>query len=559
MTPRRTISRGVLDEGFRYWLELIDVFGGHSPTLIFQNEKGGRSKAIDIAGIKGRYDNVKDLYAGDLERGDAVDEVRDGIEFQASHLSHIGEELPAPWIKVREEIEQRAGEAQYIPLQEYFDMYSRHMEFDRSRALWLSRYLHDLGVFLHFQDDTLLTRTVILQNQWATEAVFRILDDETVKARFGRFDTADCGRLWRDSAYTDMHPELLALMQNFELCYKLSDSNPPIWLAPQLLRPAKPGELVDWGKLEDLVLRYRYELLPKGVISRLTVRLHRFVRNPEMAWVTGVLFERDSTAVLVEVLPNGNEIELRARGPESKALLSVVAADLDSLNESFQGLREKVDKRVPCNCKVCRQAAVPEFFDQRELLRRKEHNRLKVECRCSFEDINVLELLDGIKLDAMPNWANEASSARLPREIRVFLASSAELREDRDAFELYFLQQNHEFLKKGFHLKVENDGRVFLARCPRLALRTSTTRLFVSAMSSSACSVLRPASTRKKSSMSRTTSLRAAASRSSTHSSKILRSRPATRPEKTWNLCGHFRTDCRSSNTSTTSTTILKT
>ena len=158
----------------------------------------------------------------------------------------------------------------------------------------LSRYLHDLGVFLHFQDDPLLARTVILQNQWATEAVFRILDDETVKAQLGRFNRADCERLWRDSVYADMHPELLALMQRFELCYELADSKPQTWLAPQLLPPAKPVALADWGKPEDLVLRYRYDFMPKGIISRLTVRLHRFVRNPEMAWVTGVLFERDS-------------------------------------------------------------------------------------------------------------------------------------------------------------------------------------------------------------------------------------------------------------------------
>ena len=54
-----------------------------------------------------------------------------------------------------------------------------------------------------------------------------------------------------------------------------------------------------------------------------------------MAWATGVLFERDSTQLLAEVLPSGSEIELRARGPEKKALLSVVAADLDALNDSF--------------------------------------------------------------------------------------------------------------------------------------------------------------------------------------------------------------------------------
>src|SRR6185503_16089570 len=136
----------------------------------------------------------------------------------------------------------------------------------------LSRYLHDLGVFLHFQDDPLLARTVILQNQWATEAVFRILDDEIVKAHLGRFNGTDCERLWKDSVYADMHLELLALMQRFELCYELKDSAQPTWLAPQLLPPAKPQELTDWSKPEDLVLRYQYDFLPKGLISRLTVR-----------------------------------------------------------------------------------------------------------------------------------------------------------------------------------------------------------------------------------------------------------------------------------------------
>jgi internalin A len=446
--------KSVSDEGFKYWLELIDVLGGHSPVLIFQNEKGGRSKTIDIGGIKGRYDNVKELYAGNLESGEAADKLREGIEFSARNLSHIGEELPARWIKVRADIEVRAGEAPHVTQQEYFDIYSRHMDFDRSKALHLSRYLHDLGVFLHFQDDPLLARTVILQNRWATEAVFRMLDDETVKAKFGRFNRADCERLWRHSEYAEMHPELLALMQRFELCYELRDCRPPEWLAPQLLPPAKPKELGGWGKPEDLVVRYRYDFLPKGIISRLTVRQHRFVGRPEMAWVTGVLFERDSTAVLVELLANGSEIELRGRGPERKALLSVIAADLDALNESFQGLRDKVDKLVPCNCKLCRAAAAPGFFAQKSLLRRKEDNRLRVECPSSYEDVDVLELLDGIRVDKLPSWAKEEARATPARTIRIFLASSSELREDRDAFDLYFRQQNDLLRKKGLYLEI---------------------------------------------------------------------------------------------------------
>jgi internalin A len=445
----RKDHKSVSDQGFRYWLELIEVFGGHSPTLIFQNEKDGRSKAIDLTGIKRRYDNVTELYAGNLEHAHAADKLRDGIEFYATNLSHIGDELPAGWIKIRADVERLAADRPYVPVEEYFHVYGLQLEFDDAKALYLSRYLHDLGVFLHYQDDPLLKRTVILQNEWATAAVFRVLDDEVVKKNLGRFDLDDCARLWKGTEYERMHLELLALMRKFELCYELRDTDVPTWLAPQLLPPAKPNELSLWPQTGDLILRYRYEFLPKGMISRLTVRLHRFVFDPEKAWISGVLFDRGDTAVLVEILPTGDEIELRARGPEHKALLSVVAADLDALNESFEGLRDKVHKSIPCNCEDCRAAMSPAFFAYKELLRRKEHKRRTIECPNSYEKVEVLELLDGIKSEGLPAWAKGQ-----PSVIHIFLASSSELRADRDTFDLYLRQQNDMFMQEGIYLEI---------------------------------------------------------------------------------------------------------
>jgi internalin A len=158
--------------------------------------------------------------------------------------------------------------------------------------------------------------------------------------------------------------------------------------------------------------------------------------------------------VLVEILANGSEIELRARGPEHKALLSVVAADLDALNESFKGLRDRVDKRIPCNCKACAVQATPWFFSQRELVRRKEHRRLKVECGRSYDEVDVMELLDGIKMEKAPDWAREDAAAGAARTVRIFLASSAELREDRDEFDAYFCRQNDQLIKQGIYLQI---------------------------------------------------------------------------------------------------------
>jgi internalin A len=457
----RKNDKTVHDASFKYWLEVADLLGDHSPVLIFQNEKGGRSKTIDISGIKAKFNNVKDVFWGNLEHQDAAEGLRKAIEFFAQNLPHIGEELPAKWIAIRADIEQQAKDKACISQDGYFDIYRKHLDFNKEKALHLSRYLHDLGVFLHFQDEELLKRTVILQNTWATEAVFKMLDDEKVKAKLGHFDKADCQRVWQDSAYADMHPELLALMQKFELCYRLPDINTDAWLAPQLLPPSKPTALTEWAKADDLTLRYRYEFLPKGIVSRLMVRMHRFVQRPELSWVSGALFERDGTELLVEVPAKGGEIVLRTRGSERKELLIVISADLDALNDSFHGLKDLVAKWVPCLCSRCRKLSEPEFFEQKRLLQRKKDGKLKVECPSSYEDVDVLELLDGIRVNQLPGWAKDESPEsphQVPvtkeRTFKIFLASSSELKDDRNAFDLYFRQQNDRLRKQGIYLEI---------------------------------------------------------------------------------------------------------
>ncbi|POZ53168.1 COR domain-containing protein [Methylovulum psychrotolerans] len=424
----RKNNKTVQDEGFKYWLEVVDQLGDHSPVLIFQNEKGGRSKTIDEVGIKGRFANVKGVYQGNLEYPDTVDKLREALEFYAKQLPHIGEELPARWVAIRADIEERAQQQAYISQQDYFALYEKHLDFDRGKALHLSRYLHDLGVFLHFQDDPLLARTVILQNTWATEAVFKMLDDEIVKKAWGRFTLQDCQRVWQDSLYADMHPELLALMQMFELCYRLPDAGIEMWLTPQLLPPSKPQELNAWEKPGDLVLRYRYEFMPKGLINRLMVRQHRYVPESKLGWMTGVLFERDGTQLLAEIAPKGDEIALRARGAERKALLTIIAADLDALNESFR-LNDKVEKWVPCHCRQCLTKAIPESFNQKRLLQRKRDGKLTVECPSSYEDVNVLELLDGIQNNKPPNWVQEYNNRKIPSNSTYLHGINARVKE----------------------------------------------------------------------------------------------------------------------------------
>ena len=425
----RSDHRSIHDEGFKFWLEVGgETLSEGSPLLIFQNEKGGRSKPIDEAGIKGRFPNVQATHRGNLEHRDVADGLRGAVEYFAQRLPHIGEEVPAKWVAIRKDLEDLARTRPYISLDEYFTVYSRHLEFDQEKALKLSQYLHDLGVFLHFRHPPELRRTLFLQNQWVTEAVFRILDDEQVKSRRVRFTLTDCDRLWSDQlgsdqGYADKDVELRALMVRFELCYRPPDTDPDLheetWLVPQHLSPSKPPALSDWDQPGDLVLTYRYQFLPKGLVSRLMVRMHRFVKRPDLCWSSGALFEHEGTQVLVETSGQGNEITLRSRGPERKELLSVIAGDLDALNDGFRGLEDKGGKWVPCICDTCTKTTTPEFFAHKSLLKRRRDHKLTIECPESYADVSVLELLDGLKLERLPAWAQEPTNLDEPFAIAV--------------------------------------------------------------------------------------------------------------------------------------------
>jgi len=53
-----------------------------------------------------------------------------------------------------------------------------------------------------------------------------------------------------------------------------------------------------------------------------------------------------------------------------------------------------------------------------------------------------------------PRAQPKAEDEGEPRTIRIFLASSEELRKDRDEFDLYFRQQNDRLRKKGLYLEI---------------------------------------------------------------------------------------------------------
>ncbi|MGK7937635.1 MAG: COR domain-containing protein [Xenococcaceae cyanobacterium] len=260
------------DTDFYYWLNVVELLSNNSPLLIVKNEKGDRTIEIDFNSLRGRFENLQESLATNLKDNRGLNAILKSIKYQFTKLPHVGSALPKTWKQVREALEQ--DPRNYISLEEYVKICQDNNFTRREDQLQLSGYLHDLGVCLHFQDSPLLKNTVILKPEWGTEAVYKVLDDKQVINSLGKFTTKDLDKIWSDEQYTFKQAELLELMMRFKLCYQIPGTN-DTYIAPQLLTKTKPK--YDWDTNNNLILRYTYEFMPKGIITQLIVAMHQHI------------------------------------------------------------------------------------------------------------------------------------------------------------------------------------------------------------------------------------------------------------------------------------------
>jgi hypothetical protein len=406
----RKSDKSLDDAAFKHWLQTVELFGGNSPLLIVQNEKGNRSKDIDLKSMQGQFGFIKEKHQTNLLTNKGLDGLERDIKHYIQKLPHIGQELPAKWVEIRKDLVKLSKNKSHISLGKYYEVCSKHTITENKRALSLSRYLHDLGTFLHFQDDPLLKNTIFLQNKWVTDAIYKLLDHEPVKENKGHFTLEDVKEIWTNS-YEDMHHQLLSLMLNFELCYKIPNTNGE-YLIPQLLPESQPDD-IKWDNKNNLQLRYKYGFMPKGLLSRLIVRKHNLLKNIANAWKKGVVLEKRDTFALVKEVYAQNELAIKIRGTHQKQLMAIIAEEIDTLNDTFSGI--KVEKMIPCHCTSCINMATPHFFEYDSILDRIENRKETIECKNKpYENVSVMGLVDNLFGEFSAQFGRKRRSQRAP-------------------------------------------------------------------------------------------------------------------------------------------------
>lgn len=386
-----------------YWLKTIQSFAADSPIILVVNKcdkNTGRYNKIDVTDYQEKYPQIKDVFFVSCKDNIGIQELKECIKDISINLPLMKTLWLDSWLAVRNELEGLANTKNHIPYNEYIDICKEKGVDNEEEALSLIKYLHDLGIVLYYHDDFLLKRLVILSSEWGTDAVYKIVDEQErqLKGRNGILYTDDLTKIWSDrERYPDeYYPHLLNLMEKFQLAFKIDDRT---YLFAELLENKQIVLDLDFPRENTLAVRYEYDFLPAGVMTRFIVSIHKNIATiygTKQCWKKGVYLIHKSAYALVRLFDGISEkyVSIQVSGEKRRDkldLLYIIKSKLDEINSVFSKI--EIKKLIPCNCsKDC-----THLFNYDVLVEAESRGRKTLMCEKSYEDVSISNLLDGVK------------------------------------------------------------------------------------------------------------------------------------------------------------------
>lgn len=381
-----------------YWLDTIKARAPESPVLLVATFTDERDADLPLSDLRRKYPQVVGHSEISNKLGTGIAETRRQIANAAANLPLMGENWPTTWLNAADAI--RAKAENYVSPKELRAIIAHHKVAPGSERI-LTQWLHELGDILYFADDDELNDTVILNPQWVTRSISKVLESEEVIGTLGIFTREHMESLWGDID-SSMREHFLRLMEKFDLSYRTLE-NRDISLVVERLSLDPP----DYSKLWDFKgaglvcneISMRFELdttMPAGIPTWFIARSHRFTTRTH--WRYGALFADTAEhkhVGLLRAFPHDRNLQLTVRGPIPYNFFTLLWDGLELTLRRFPGLR--IRRKLPCP------GHQGDYCDHEFELEHLENAIgrippvLEVQCPIGFESISVPGLLFGLR------------------------------------------------------------------------------------------------------------------------------------------------------------------
>ncbi len=438
-----TLARRERNE-LNHWLKLANQLGNEAPVLVVINKIDIDPHDLDRKSLERDYPNIIGFVrtciydCKESKAGDTLELLKNKIIATISDkniMPGVFEQRRPEWFKAKEELERlEAKGIDFITYQEYekLEFIKDLPEDERKSNLKL---LSMIGAVVSFVDDPRLIDTNVINPQWIMDGVYAIINDPKVKDESrGKLHIKDLERILPEDKFPKTrHVYLLELMKKFNLCYVAKDQR-DIYFIPDLFEDIEPD--FEWDGDNSMHFRYSYDDFPPDVfMTRFIVEMHQDIQE-EKRWRSGVYISNGSCRAKVYQSYRKNYIHIEVIGNkgEGRSYLYAIRETFRKLHKPFPQMQIKQEVLYKDH-----------WLDYLQLAKLEEKNKPYYHVDLD-EDLPVTEILNG--------YSTSTDREGGQKHIKIFLASSAELKAEREQFEIFIHRVNQQLYKKGVFIEL---------------------------------------------------------------------------------------------------------
>lgn len=385
-----------------YWLNTVSVFSDNSPIIVVLSKCDERKKQLPESLYKNKFSNIVKFVDVSCADGyeHTIKNLKAAITQAITQLPQTKLTLSNYWVNIRSELEELSYTKDYISYTEYLAICKKN-KLDKTRADFLSEYLNDLGVIIHHKNDLLLKKTVFINTDWCVDGMYKVMDDELVFKNKGKFSNNDLSKIWHEERFENKQPELIQLMCDYNLCFKLTDGSG--YIAPDLLPPDKPLN-IKWNYRSTLQFEYRYTFMPAGILSRFIVKSNSYIKD-KIYWKYGVVLHYDNTEAIIEEDYINSKLKVSLKGENKKNLLAIIRMLVSEVHKDFDKANKlEFEEMVPCNCTKCINSSQPHFYKFDVLKKFEQKPIIEIPCEKSSEQVKIKSLINDVQIQSLADY-----------------------------------------------------------------------------------------------------------------------------------------------------------
>lgn len=262
--------------------------------IIALNKSEKKPFDVDRNAIQERYPNVREFIPTDCHTGLGLEDLEKEIRATVAKMKSVREPFPTAWSATKNVFSRMRKN--YVTFETFREECKRNGVTNKKEQESLARILHWLGIVLHYADDPRLRDTTVLKPHWVTESIYTLLRLKEGPESDGSLTFAEaCKALPKEKP--EMVSYLIGLMRRFELCFPVNEAEKR-WLVPELLPKFQPAVGKKWHAADALRLRYKYKVLPEGLLPRFITRTYPLSMG-QLRWRAGVVIEMEGAKALV--------------------------------------------------------------------------------------------------------------------------------------------------------------------------------------------------------------------------------------------------------------------